>query len=315
MPGDSTHYLEKYRHEGLLNRNPNGDSIESFVSLQDTENPLVDTADDKSGLAGTWITLVAFAIIFGGRYLLQLGKQKYRVALAKGAYENNFKWYHQQLLTYNQYYASLPLQHQEKFLQRTVEFMFSKRFHYKEINPQDQMPLLISSAAIQITFGMEEYLLEHFRDIYVYKNDYRYGLYNLPFMGHVSASGIHLSWNNFMKGYENYADADNVGIHEMAHALVYVNFVVRNGEGSDILFKGGFPTFSTIARPIFNAMQKGATNLLSSYAATNYHEFWAVAVETFFEKSAEMKEQMPELYEALCKLLKQDPLVPEKLLV
>jgi hypothetical protein len=113
--------------------------------------------------------------------------------LLKVAYENNFKWYHQQLVTYNQYYASLPRTQQEKFLKCTVEFMFSRRFHYKEIDAQDQMPLLISSAAIQLTFGMEEYLLEYFKDNYVYKSDYRYGLYNMPFMGHVNADGIHLS--------------------------------------------------------------------------------------------------------------------------
>ena len=48
------------------------------------------------------------------------------------------------------------------------------------------MPLLISSAAIQLTFGLENYLLDHFTTIYVLKDNYRYGLYNTPFEGHVS---------------------------------------------------------------------------------------------------------------------------------
>ena len=56
------------------------------------------------------------------------------------------------------------------------------------------------------------------------------------------------------------------------------------------------------------------TTLLNEYAATNYNEFWAVAVETFFEKPLHMKAGMPELYTSLCSLLNQDPLLAEKLL-
>jgi hypothetical protein len=100
----------------------------------------------------------------------------------------------------------------------------------------------------------------------------------------------------------------------MAHALAYVNFVARDGEVGGRLFIDGFPYFSTVARPIFNAMQNGHTNMLSSYAATNYQEFWAVAIENFFEKPSDMKEQIQELYIALCKLLNQEPLMPEKVI-
>ncbi len=68
----------------------------------------------------------------------------------------------------------------------------------------------------------------------------------------------------------------------MAHALAYVNFITRTEE--DKHFKKEFPNFSKVARPIFTAMQEwaGSRNLLGDYAATNYHEFWAVAVEIFF---------------------------------
>jgi Mlc titration factor MtfA (ptsG expression regulator) len=46
--------------------------------------------------------------------------------------------------------------------------------------------------------------------------------------------------------------------------------------------------------------------MLDNYAATNYNEFWAVCVETFFEKPGQLNEQMPELYEALSDLLNQN---------
>ena len=55
-------------------------------------------------------------------------------------------------------------------------------------------------------------------------------------------------------------------------------------------------------------MQAGEMNLLGSYAATNYQEFWAVCVENFFERPSSFKIQLPELYDAICKLLNQDML-------
>lgn len=269
-------------------------------------------APDDGTFKGSLFVVSLFLVIFGGKAVLGKLLKVYRVKLSKGAYDSNFSWYYKELSIYNAYFRSLPRPLQEKFVQRTVSFMFHKRFTYEGIEADDRMPLLISAAAVQITFGLNRYHLDHFKDIFVYREDYQYGLYNQPFMGHVSADGIHLSWNNFMRGYENYSDAENVGIHEMAHALAYVNFMVV--EGGDSGFKERFAHFSQIARPLFNEMQQGKTNLLNSYAATNYHEFWAVAVETFFEKPAEMKGELEELYQGLCWLLNQDPLQSNKIM-
>jgi Mlc titration factor MtfA (ptsG expression regulator) len=54
--------------------------------------------------------------------------------------------------------------------------------------------------------------------------------------------------------------------------------------------------------------QTGVRNLLGDYAATNYHEFWAVAVEIFFESPDQFRDELPELYEAMATVLNQDPL-------
>jgi hypothetical protein len=126
-------------------------------------------------------------------------------------------------------------------------------------------------------------------------------------MGHVDQTGIYLSWDNFMKGISHQTPNCNVGLHEMAHALAYVNFVTQTEE--DRHFKKEFPNFSKVARPIFTSMQQtGAKNLLGDYAATNYHEFWAVAVEIFFESPVQFRHELPELYEAMATVLNQDPL-------
>jgi Mlc titration factor MtfA (ptsG expression regulator) len=216
------------------------------------------------------------------------------------------------LSRHNPYYRSLTAEGRDRFLHRVLQFIEGKNFEYIDIQREEAMPLLVSAAAVQLTFGLDHFQLDYFKTIYIIKDKYRYGLYNVPFEGHVSDDGIYLSWTHFVREFTDYSDGQNVGLHEMAHALTYVNFTVH--EGQDNTFHQAFASFSEVARPIFQRMQAGETNLLNAYAASSYQEFWAVCIETFFEKSASFKAQLPELYGSLCTLLNQDPLTPDKLL-
>jgi Mlc titration factor MtfA (ptsG expression regulator) len=47
--------------------------------------------------------------------------------------------------------------------------------------------------------------------------------------------------------------------------------------------------------------------VLDEYGATNPAEFFAVATECFFEKSAQLRRKHPELYEELKEYYRQDP--------
>jgi len=216
-------------------------------------------------------------------------------------------FYHSIVSRYLPYYNRLGLDEQRKFLFRTWLFQHSKNFRYIEVEQTAEMPILVSAVAVQLTFGLEKFKLSYFDDIFILRDDYHYGFYSRPFMGHVDQSGIYLSWDNFMKGISQQTPNCNVGLHEMAHALAYVNFVTQTDE--DRHFKKEFPNFSKVARPIFTAMQhEDVHNLLGDYAATNYHEFWAVAVEIFFESPVQFRHELPELYEAMATVLNQDPL-------
>lgn len=216
------------------------------------------------------------------------------------------------LARYNPYYRSLSDNGRDRFLHRVLLFMEAKKFEYIDIEPEESMPLLVSAAAVQLTFGLEHFRLDYFRTIHILKDKYRYGLYNMPFEGHVSEDGIYLSWAHFIREYTDYSDGQNVGLHEMAHALTYVNFSVQDGR--DDSFHSRFTEFSSVGRPIFERMQAGESTVLDAYAATNYQEFWAVCIETFFERPTPFKRQLPELYFSLCTLLNQDPLTKHKIL-
>ena len=228
-------------------------------------------------------------------------KQQFQKFLTQETY------YHSIISPHMRFYNRLNTEDQQKFLFRTYLFRKARKFHYIEVEESADMPILISAVAVQLTFGLDKFMLNYFKNIFVLKDDYHYGFYSRPFQGHVDHSGIYLSWDNFMKGIHGLTANCNVGIHEMGHALTYVNFITQTEE--DKHFKKEFKNFSKVARPIFEAMQYNSRNVLGAYAATNYHEFWAVSVEVFFENPIRLRHEFPELYKAMKSLLRQDPLV------
>lgn len=306
MPGDTT--VISHTADSL----PLYDTLKQ---LQQASLPQKTGSDDAFWF---FAFMFFFASVVGGPFLINwlrnkfLQRQAYKLAAA--SLEANFTQYDELLAGYNGYYQSLPPAMRKRFLERVVRFAATKTINCVNLPANDTMPLLIGAAAVQISFGLDKYLLDFFDTIYIMRHNYNYGAFEKPFEGHVNSNGIYLSWDNFLKGFADYTDADNVGIHEMAHALAYVNFMAGANSAQDDAFIKRFYDFSAVARPVFNDMQNGQTNLLNAYAATNYNEFWAVAIETFFEKSLRMKIEMPGLYTALCNLLNQDPLLPEKLL-
>lgn len=261
------------------------------------------------------IIFILLIVVTGGFAFAQYLRTQYLAQRVKEQYDKKHNAYDAILKQYIPYYRKLDATLRDRFLKRTLIFRATKHFEFVEMQEEDHMSLLISAAAIQLTFGLEHYLLDHFNKIYIMKRDYHYGLFNIPFQGHVSEDGIYLSWNNFLNSYANYTDGDNVGLHEMAHALAYINFPEHEHEGEDEGFQYRWlKTFTSTGKEVFNRMQQGELNFLGSYAATNYQEFWAVCVENFFERPESFKIQLPELYDAICKLLNQDMLKPGILL-
>jgi len=247
-------------------------------------------------------------LVFGTIFLYSLLQEPFGRFIQRRLYKTFLKqeeYYRNIITAHLAYFRRLTQSEQHRLLFRAFLIHRAKKFHYVGIEKKEEMPVLISAVAAQLTLGLDKFSLNYFRDVFVLQHDYHYGYYSLPFMGHVDSSGIYLSWDNFLMGIHRSADNSNVGLHEMAHALTYVNFIVKTEE--DKHFKNEFKNFSKVARPIFQSMQQGTRTLLGEYAATNYHEFWAVSVETFFENPFRLKYELPELYEAMVKLLRQDP--------
>ena len=210
------------------------------------------------------------------------------------------------------YFNDLPVASKWKFVKRTHQFRKQKRFHFIGLEKNEETAILVSSSAVQVTFGLKNYQLSYFKDIYILADAYHMENDDELFIGHVAPDGIYLSWKHFLYGYSYKDDNINVAVHEMAHALLYNNFFAQYG--IDPNFRLNYEKFSTTTGPILAEVIAKRRSYLRSYAFSNMHEFWAVSVEAFFENPQGLRNNMPDLYEALSHVLNQDPVTKTKLL-
>jgi hypothetical protein len=172
----------------------------------------------------------------------------------------------------------------------------------------EETKTLVAACAVQLTFGLPPVRLRHFRKIILYPNAYFSTVNREYHQGEVNAAGaIVLSWKHFMEGYRGPNDSRNVGLHEMAHALLIENRTRHDGE-YDFLDENRLDHFLECAEAEHGRMQRGESGLLRKYAQTSPVEFFSVAVEVFFEKPETVAAQAPALYNALKDQLKQYPL-------
>lgn len=290
--------------------------------LQPAKDPAITTVShqpfpyiqDRAGdmdMDATIIFLILLAFILAApvirKWILHLQEER----ATDAQFKKRGLQYHEWLRHHNQYYNSLSAKSQVIFLRRIIQFRQSKKFHY-HLSFENYIPVFISAAAVQITFGLKNFKLPSFSDIHVLSGEYYLGQRREPYIGHVKHGSIFLAWDHFLYGYTDYADARNLGLHEMAHALTYEVF--REQAEDVVEFKSRFNAFVRAAKPYYSALRLGKDLLLDNYAATNFDEFWAVSIETFFENPVAYREAMPEVYEKLCLLLNQDPLAFDKLI-
>jgi len=209
------------------------------------------------------------------------------------------------LLKHIDFYRHLSPLAKVKFLYRCAAFIQRKRFIGKEeLEITEEMKLLISAAAVQLTFGLRDFQLKHFQTIIIYPGVYTSPLTGAAHLGETSLKGvIVLSWQHFLEGYERTNDKINLGLHEMAHALDLSRMV----KASDPFFHAYYVKWLAVSGDTFNEVNQEEEHFLRKYSGTNDREFFAVCVEHFFEDPLSFKSHLPHLYRHLTILLRQDP--------
>lgn len=205
------------------------------------------------------------------------------------------------------YFQKLSSQGKKKFSKRVYSIVVSKEFVGKNnFQITDEIKIRIASCMAQLTFGLNEFRITHYDTILVYPEAFYSEHFKSYLKGATSMAGtIGISWEDFEKGYRYEDDKFNLGIHEIAHAL---QIDALHGDAPDEHFESNVQDWINVATIELFKIRKGTSDFLRKYAATNLHEFFAVAVEHFFEVPLQLKERLPDIYYNLCYLLNQDPL-------
>lgn len=209
---------------------------------------------------------------------------------------------------YFSYYQKLADKDKREFEQRMMHFLMSKKFIPRNFAAvTDEMKATIAATAVQLTFGLPSIYFLHFKKILIYPDDYYSNITKRYHRGEVNpAFGIIvLSWKSFVDGFITPDNAINLGLHEMAHALRLEN-MIRNEEFG-FLDEDALDHFNQSAYELCNDPVK-SFQFFRAYACTNEHEFFSVAVENFFERPLDFRNNLPELYQTMVTLLKQDPI-------
>jgi len=118
-----------------------------------------------------------------------------------------------------------------------------------------------------------------------------------------------LAWDNVKQTAATMGSGHNVVLHEFAHQLDQED---GRGDGVPILehwssYKAWGQILGREYDELREKMKRHAKDVLDYYGATNPAEFFAVATETFFTRSKEMKSMHSALYGELREFYKQDP--------
>jgi Mlc titration factor MtfA (ptsG expression regulator) len=97
--------------------------------------------------------------------------------------------------------------------------------------------------------------------------------------------------------------------HEFAHQIDSESGAVEGAPAleSKSMYAAWARAFGREFNTLISNLRLGRPTLLGSYAATSPAEFFAVAVERFFERPWDLRNHHPEVYEMMKDYFRQDP--------
>ena len=166
---------------------------------------------------------------------------------------------------------------------------------------------VLGGAATRISMNLPEECFDFYNTIVLYPEYYYSNITDRGHKGEVNPSRrtIVFSWRGIMESLNPTDDGLNLLMHEYAHALYFEHKLMN--EEYKIFNEEAFNRVIGQADIEMERIRSGENHILRKYAATNVEEFFAVAVENFFERSVRFKKELPELYGTLVLLLRQDP--------
>jgi len=211
------------------------------------------------------------------------------------------------LKTQFSFYQKLNRQKQSYFEHRVARFIEAHQFKGKQgIKIDDQKKVLISATAIMLTFGYRDYMIKSLDKFLIYPDAFYSNINKALHKGEFNPGykAIVFSWEDFMQGYDISNDNFNLGIHEIVHAIHFDFLRPSNESISASIFINQYNKllqFLKSNKTYKNNLVK--SKYIRNYAFTNSFEFIAVLIEAFFETPLELRNQFPEMYRYVKKML------------
>ncbi|MBN2587938.1 MAG: zinc-dependent peptidase [Candidatus Fermentibacteraceae bacterium] len=210
------------------------------------------------------------------------------------------------------FYGSLSVQDRKSYETDIAVFLAEHRISgVDDVEITRKVALLVAATAVRLVFRRPEWEFRDFGEILVYPGGFRTdGSYSTDLQGSETAAAglVHSSGNvilslpHLLRGFQHDNDGYNVGYHEFAHVLDGYH-----PDGiPDELSLGAYRPWVQVMQKEFEKVHKGRS-MLRQYAGTNPAEFFACAVEAFFEKPEQMRSRAPELYRQLAVFFNQKP--------
>ncbi|MGX1929787.1 zinc-dependent peptidase [Flagellimonas sp. 2504JD4-2] len=194
------------------------------------------------------------------------------------------------------------------FLKRFAWFKSKKPFvFYGGITNQEKIKAYVSASAALLTMGMRDFRFEKsISRIIIYPDQYYSRIGRNHHLGEYNPNLKILVFSaaDLENGYKIPNDNRNLGIHEVAHALMFETRKKSTWEARR--FKVGLTRIKRIYNREGFQKDLGDSSYFRAYGKANFYEFFAVAMENFIESPAEFSAKHPDLYDTFRRMLNFD---------
>ncbi len=218
-------------------------------------------------------------------------------------------------------YTRLPNALKEKLHGHIHFFLYEKHFVGRSGQViDDEIRLTIAANACMLVIQKNERIFPGFKTILIYPDTYvahsvrHDGLTEVHHQSTRAGESWHrgpivLSWGDTLRGSQDADSGFNVALHEFAHKLDEENTVM---DGLPVLreaehYRQWYEVLNKEYEAFLRRVEKRDNKVIDAYGAESPIEFFAVATESFFEKSRLMQERLPELYQQFKQFYDVDP--------
>ena len=206
------------------------------------------------------------------------------------------------------YYHQLPAKSKLHFLR-----LVRDHFEYFKFEARGGLRVtrgrkaIISAAASQLAMHLPSESFTFYTRIFVYPDHYESLHTGKLHKGEVNPGFrlIVFSWRAVEEGLNPGDDGVNLLLHEFGHAL-WLEHKLMHHEYT-VLDEVLVARFEALAALEMEKLAANQDHFFRRYAFSNIEEFFAVAVENFFERPTRFKREIPEIYHTLVRLFGQNP--------